>query len=321
MWHCNITSSKILKILWRGVSNMLDLNDIYYFVTVVDRAGISAASRVLGIPKSTVSHRIQELEASLGVRLLNRSSRQFSVSDAGREFYERAARIVQEAREAEALLRERVTEPVGTMRITTATATAQFAIAKIIPAFLQKYPKITIIQHVTNAAVDLIAENFDLAIRGHSGELPDSNLISRTIGHATWRLFAAGRYLSERGTPLQPADLQDHNLLSWLGSSTWQLTSPEGTTYPVTPEPPRLLSDDLVALKASAERGLGIVVLPAYMCHDQVRSGELQTILPEWSAGESTMTALVPSRQGILPSVRALLDFLAAEMPAVLAGA
>ena len=297
---------------------MLDLNDFYYFVTVVDRAGISAASRVLGVPKSTVSHRIQELEAALGVRLLNRSSRQFSVSDAGKEFYDHASRIVQEAQEAEALLRQRVTEPTGTVRMTTAIVTAQFAIAKVIPDFLRTYPKVRIIQHVTDAAVDLIAENFDLAIRAHSGELPDSNLISRTIGHATWRLFASSDYLSEHGMPIQPADLQSHSVLCRLGNPVWQLASGDGDVYPVTLEP-RFMSDDLVALKASAEQGLGVVALPAYMCNEQVRSRALQMVLPGWSAGESSLTALVPSRQGILPSVRSLLDFLVTAMPNVLA--
>ena len=296
---------------------MLDLNDFYYFVNVVDRGGMTAASRSLSVPKSTISHRIQQLEASLGVRLINRTSRQFSVTDAGLDFYKHAALMLEEAQAAEAIVKRRLVEPSGLIRVTTAVAIAQFATAKILPEFLGKYPEISVVQHVTDASVDLIAENFDLAIRAHSNALPDSNLIKRTLGSAPWRLFAGRRYIEEFGMPDSPEKLARHNALFMMRTGvqpTWRLRRSDGIEHEV-PLRPRVMNNDMVGLIAAAQMGLGIVALPAYICREDVISGRLQPVLPEWSAGESTLTALLPFRHGRLPSVRAFLDFLISEIP------
>src|SRR6201987_4911654 len=147
---------------------MLDLNDFYYFVQVVDRGGVTAAGRTLRIPKSTLSHRIQQLEVNLGVRLLNRTSRRFGMTDAGDEFYRHAVGMLPEADLAETAIRHRLNEPIGTVRCTAAVATMQFAMRDIVPDFLLRYPKINLVAHATDRNIDIIGENYDVAIRAHS---------------------------------------------------------------------------------------------------------------------------------------------------------
>jgi DNA-binding transcriptional LysR family regulator len=146
---------------------MLDLNDFFYFVQVVDRGGFSAASRKLRVPKSTLSHRVQELETHLGVRLLNRTSRRFGMTEAGSEFYRHAVSMLQQAEHAETAMRQRLAEPVGTVRFTAAVATAQFAMRDMVADFLVRYPKINVIAHATDQAIHIVGENFDVAIRAH----------------------------------------------------------------------------------------------------------------------------------------------------------
>jgi DNA-binding transcriptional LysR family regulator len=298
---------------------MLDLNDFFHFVQVVDRGGFTAAGRTLNVPKSTLSHRIQELEASLGVRLLNRTSRRFGLTDAGEDFYRHAVAMLREAELAEATTRQRLTEPTGTVKCTAAVATMQFALSDIIADFLVRYPKVNIVAHATDRPVDIVGENYDLAVRAHSDPLPDSSLIQRTLAPAPWHLFAGVNYLDANGEPKSPNDLRNHPSLFMMRSGVapvWRLRhARKPRDEAVVPLMPRLLGDEMIGLQQAAIRGLGVVALPGYVCRGAVRSGALRRVLPDWLAGDSTITALVPHRQGLLPSVRAFLDHLAAELP------
>ena len=298
---------------------MLDLNDFFYFVQVVDRGGFTAAGRTLRVPKSTLSHRMQELEASLGVRLLNRTSRRFGMTDAGEDFYRHAVAMLREAELAETTIRHRLTEPTGTVRCTAGVATMQFALADIIADFLARHPKVNVVAHATDRAVDLVGENYDVAIRAHSDPLPDSNLVQRTLAPAPWFLFAGSNYLDEHGEPESPQDLERHPSLFMMRSGAqpaWRLRhAREARDEVVMPLTPRLLGDEMISLQQAAMRGLGIVALPGYICRAAVRSGALKRVLPDWLAGDATITALVPHRQGLLPSVRAFLDHLAKALP------
>jgi len=303
---------------------MLDLNDFYYFVQVVDRGGFTSAERTLHIPKSTLSGRIQRLESDLGVRLLNRTSRRFGMTEAGKEFYQHAVGMLQRAEQAESVIRQRLSEPSGTVRFTAAVITAQFAMRKMVSDFIAKHPKVNVVQYATNRSVDLIGENFDVAIRAHTAPLPDSSLIQRVLAPAPWYLFAGTDYLSRAGTPVAPQDLAQHASLFMMRSGVapaWQLSRPvhgarEQLTLPLSP---RLLSDDIISLKQAALDGLGIVALPGYTCCDELRSGEMTRVLPDWQAGDSTITALIPDRHGLLPAVRAFVDHLVAEFPKAVA--
>ena len=300
---------------------MLDLNDYFYFVQVVDRGGFTAAGRTLGIPKSTLSYRLQQLETELGVRLLNRTSRQFGMTDAGSEFYRYAAAMLQEAEQAETAIRQRVREPIGAVRVTAAMATMQFALHEIIGDFLAQYPKVNVVAHATDRYVDIVADNYDVAIRGHSEPLPNSTLIQRTLAPAPWFLFAGTAYLEANRPPERPQDLHKHPSLFVMRSGVvpeWRLRhSGRGRDEVVVPLTPRLLSDDMIGLKQAAIAGLGIVALPGYVCREEVRSGLLRRVLPAWSAGGSTLTALMPYRRGRLPAVRAFIDHLVSEFPKV----
>jgi DNA-binding transcriptional LysR family regulator len=304
---------------------VLDLNDFYYFVQVVDRGGFTAAENVLRIPKSTLSNRVQQLEARLGVRLLNRTSRRFVMTDAGGEFYRYAIVMLQEAERAENAMRHRLTEPAGTVRFTAAVATMQFAMREMVADFLIKYPKVNVIAHATADLVDIVGDNYDVAVRSHLGPLPDSTLVQRTLAQAPWFLFAGASYLEASSAPKDLHDLAGHPSLYVMragaapgGPPAWRLRhSNGGEDEFVMPLMPRLLSDDTVGLKQAAMAGLGIVALPGYMCRDELRSGALKRVLPDWLAGVSALTALVPYRQGLLPSIRAFVDHLAAEFPKV----
>jgi len=298
---------------------VLDLNDFFYYVRVVDRGGFTAASRTLRIPKSTLSHRIQQLETDLGVRLLNRTSRQFGMTDAGEEFYRHAVVMLGEAELAETAVRHRLNEPTGTLRCTAAVATMQFAVRDILTEFLVSYPKVNVVAHATDRNVDIVGENYDVAIRAHSDPLPDSTLVQRTLTPAPWFLFAGSAYLDANKAPHTPQDLQSHPSLFMMRTGVapaWRLRhSSRAKDEVVMRLTPRLLSDDMIGLKHAAIAGLGVVALPGYVCREEVRSGALRRVLPAWLAGDSTITALIPYRQGLLPSVRVFMDHLAAELP------
>jgi DNA-binding transcriptional LysR family regulator len=298
---------------------VLDLNDFFHFVQVVDRGGFTAAGRMLRIPKSTLSHRIQRLETELGVRLLNRTSRRFAMTDAGEEFYRHAVVMLRDARLAESAIRRRLTEPTGTVRCTAGMATMQFAIRDILADFLVRYPKVNVIAHATDRNVDIIGENYDVAIRAHSEPLPNSTLVQRALTPAPWLLFAGSVYLDANEAPQTPADLRNSSSLFMMRTGVapvWRLRhSSDAKDEVVIPLTPRLLCDDMIALKQAAIAGLGVVALPGYVCREDVRLGALRRVLPAWFAGDSTITALIPYRRGLLPSVRAFVDHLVRELP------
>ena len=301
---------------------MLDLNDYFYFVQVVERRGFTAAGRALGMPKSTLSYRMKKLETELGVRLLNRTSRRFAPTQAGEEFYGHAVSIVRAANEAESLVRQRVKEPFGVVRFTAAIGTAQFALRQILMNFIREYPRVQLAEYVTSRQIDLLAENFDVAIRAHSEALPDSTMVSRTLAVAPWILVAGTDSLGDGGSPRTPQDLKRFpSLFVWRANTTpaWRLR-PQAKTQRRQSEvtlalTPRMVSNDLSTLKQAAVNGMGIAALPAYVCKSELRSRQLTRILPGWLAGESTFTALLPHRVGLLPAVRIFVDYLARHLP------
>lgn len=300
---------------------MLDLNDFRYFVRIVECGGLTAAGRNLNVPKSTVSHRLQQLETSLGVRLINRTSRSLSMTDAGQLFYRHAVVTLERADLAESAVRERLAEPSGTIRFTTAVATSLFALRPILPDFIRRYPKINLIQHTSDDQVDIVGESYDLALRAHSAPLSDSMLVQRTLAPAPWFLYASPDYLDRHGLPVVPEDLVGRDSLIMLkaGRPTARKLKHPTRGEVVVPVEPRLAGNDMMMLKQAAQDGLGIVALPGYICREEVSSGGLKRILPEWLASEATLTAVIPFRHGLLPSVRVFLDFLIEKIPKVVA--
>jgi DNA-binding transcriptional LysR family regulator len=289
---------------------MYNLNDLLIFVQAVETGGFAAAGRRLGLPKSTVSKRVAELEAALGARLIHRTSRSFALTELGRDFHDHARAAVIEAEAAESVVRRRLAEPSGVVKITTSVPTAQFQLADRLPALARAYPKLEVQLHVTDRFVDLVQEGFDIAVRSHFGPLPDSGLVQRRLGTEPIILVAAPGYLAGRGEPRQPDALAEHDgLLVGPSARQWRLRRADDAVE-VTPVP-RFLADESVVLLGAATAGLGIACLPETIAAPAIGRGELVRVLPEWTAGSVTTTILTHHRRGQLPSVRAVIDFLA----------
>jgi DNA-binding transcriptional LysR family regulator len=300
---------------------MLDLNDFRYFVEVVDRGGFSAAARALQRPTSTMSYRIQQLERELGLTLLARTSRRVVMTQAGEEFYGYATAMLERADEAEGVMRGRSKEPEGTVHYTVSMAVTQFAMPEMLLSFLTHYPKIKLVQHATNARVDIIADRYDLAIRAHAGPLPDSQLVQRPLADVPWHLFASPGYLDRVGRPTAPVELDRCDTLFMKCDTVetlWSLRRESDRTQIARIElRPRMLSTCMVTLKQAAAVGLGVVALPAYICRDDVETGRLERVLPGWIAADSSITALMPNR-GIAAATRVFVDHIAEAFPAAI---
>ncbi|MCA8275629.1 LysR family transcriptional regulator [Burkholderia sp. AU30280] len=298
---------------------MLNLNDVYYFVQVVENKGITAAARALGMAKSSLSRRIHGLETALGARMIQRTSRGFDVTEVGEAFYKHAVAMLIEAEAAENVVRQRMAEPSGIIRFSCSVATAQLLLADLIPKFMIDHPHVRIVQHASNRQVDLLQEGFDLCLRAHVDPLPDSTLVQRVIAQASWHLFAGPDYLRSRGVPDTPADLASHDGIAFGGIqdvSEWRLShAARPDQVETVPFKALLCSDDMTTLKAAACHGMGIVALPGYVGRSEVGRGQLVRVLPDWIAGRSTISLLMLSRRGLLPSIRTFVDFLAEQVP------
>jgi DNA-binding transcriptional LysR family regulator len=295
---------------------MLDLNDMYYFVQVVDHKSITAAARALALPKSTLSYRVNQLEAQLGVRLINRTSRQFAVTEIGAEFHAHARSMLQEAIAAEAVVRQRMLAPSGLVRMSTAVATAQFALRSLLPRFCERFPKVRLMQRLSDVEVDIVAEGFDIAIRAHSQPLQDSTLIQRPLASTPWMLFSSPSFFDGAKLPEQPEDIAERRSLFMVREGVpYEWTLRRDDLVRTVRVSPVLMTSCMLTLKDAAIAGLGIVALPGYVCNEELADGRLMRVLPEWTCGDAELTALVPFGQNQLPSVRALLDYLVQEVP------
>lgn len=296
----------------------MDLNDYLYFVHVVEKRGFTAASRSLGVPKSRLSRHITQLEDRLDVRLIQRTSRQFVVTEIGESFFRRARAAIDQVEAAEADVRRQTSGLTGQVRLSCSVGVAQFALHDIVTRFLVEHPRVDVIHNVTNRTVDLVEAGLDIAIRGHAGPLPDSSLIQRRLASTPWFLFAGPKYLERAEPPTTPGDLEGHAGLKagWKPESgQWSLRGP-GDVMATIPFRPRLCCDDMLTLKRAALAGLGIVALPGYVCRAEVAAGDLIRVLPDWVAADAQLSLLMPSRRGVLPEVKALAEFLQHEVPA-----
>ncbi|MEC4720949.1 LysR substrate-binding domain-containing protein [Noviherbaspirillum sp. CPCC 100848] len=290
---------------------MLNLNDLHYFVRVVDHGGFAAASRRLGIPKSTLAKRVSELESELKVRLIQRSSRRFTVTELGQEFYRHAMAMVIEAEAAEDVVRGRLAEPSGMVRITASIPTAQNALRKPLVELAREFPKIHIALHASDRFVDVVQEGFDIAVRDHFATLPDSGLVQRRIGADDIHLVASPEYVARRGTAIHPSDLAMHDGLMVHGAgSTWRLRNEQKEEIEVRPVAV-MSADESSFLLDAACAGLGVACLPWRLCAAALRDGRLVRVLNDWTAGSVTTTLLMPHRRGQLPSVRIVADRIA----------
>lgn len=295
---------------------MQDLNDLYYFVQVVDHGGFAAAGRALGVPKSKLSRRLQELEERLAVRLIQRSSRRFSVTDIGREFYDRCRAMLIEAQAAEEVIAEAAAEPRGSLRVSCPTALIAFQFGALFARFLQEHPGVDLQLVSTHRRVDVIAEGFDVAIRVRFPPLEPTDLVMRKLDESTQCVVASPALLPHAlHSPADLSGLPSLDLFRPDRDHFFRLERAGGETASVAHRP-RLVTDDMAALREAALAGVGVVQLPTIMIYEDVAAGRLLHVLPQWRPGAGVVHAVFPSRRGLLPSVRALLDFLARECTA-----
>lgn len=295
-----------------------DLNDLYFFAAVVEHGGFSAAGRALGVPKSRLSKRVAQLEERLGVRLLQRTTRRFVVTEVGERFYGHCRAVLEEAQAAQDAVDELRAEPRGVVRLSCPVSLAQTVIAYLLPDFLALYPKMQVRLMSGNRRVDVIGEGYDLAIRVRSKLDTDANLVVRSFGQATTTLVASPGLLDAIGRPTIPDELAKLPALSMReheGAQTWELIDAKGSQVNVEVQA-RLITGDFAVLLESARRGLGVALLPEFVCAPAIAAGELEVVLPQWSMPDGIMHFVYPSRRGMLPGVRALVDFLAERLPA-----
>ena len=295
---------------------MQDLNDLYYYSIVVEKGGFAAAGRALDIPKSRLSRRIAQLEDRLGVRLLQRSTRRFAVTDAGQRFYRHCQTVIAEAQAAEEAVAQLTTEPRGLVRVSCPVSITQNVMTEILPEFCEKHPQVRILMLSTNRRIDLINEGVDVAIRVRFKLDTDADLVLRTFGRSSALLVASPAYLDKRGRPNSPDELSrfDTISISELENQAWEFSGPNDTKFKLEHQP-RLMCGDFPLVLASAARGLGVALLPQSVCARAIAAGELEVLLPEWSPPEGIVHCVFPSRRGLLPAVRALIDWLAEKMP------
>ena len=297
-----------------------DLNDLQFFAIVVEHGGYAAAERALGIPKSRLSRRVSQLEADLGVRLLQRSTRKFAVTDVGQSVYRHAQSMLAEAQAAREAVDRVSAEPRGLIKVSSPVALAQDMLAKLLPEFLAAFPLVRVQLHVSNRRVDIIPEGFDVALRVRSRLQDDGELVLRSFGQISELLVASPAYLKRHGRPAVPADLATHQTLSMSDDEArqrWTLHGPDGAIERVDIQP-SLMTHDFPLLMAAARAGLGVALLPESICADAVRSGDLEVVVPDWQLPQGICHAVFPSRRGVLPAVRVFIDFLAEKMPSVI---
>jgi DNA-binding transcriptional LysR family regulator len=294
---------------------MEDLNDLYYYAQVVDHGGFAKAARTLGFQKSFLSRRIAALEKRLGVRLIQRSTRSFSVTELGEAYYRTCIAMLMQAEEAQATIERARSQPKGSLRVTCPTALLRFLLEDAVPRFLSLFPQVDLQLEASNRRVDVIAEGIDIALRVRFPPLENSGLVMRKLDESKQFLVASPGLIRSRGKVLEPGDLEGWPSLvqgSGQPSLTWRLNQVDREQAIVSHDP-RLVTDDVGLLRKAALEGLGAVQMPTFIVWDDVRSGILVRLLPDWTLPTSIIHAVFSSRQGLLPSVIAFLEFLSAE--------
>lgn len=296
---------------------MVDLNDMLYFVEVVERGGFAAAGRALGIPKSRLSRRVADLESFLGVRLLQRTTRKLSLTQVGETYLRHCQAMRDAALAASDAVAEVQTEPRGTIRVTCPVTLAQTVLGELMPQFLRNCPLVQVEMQVTNRAVNLVEEGVDVALRVRASLDESGSMVVKRLDSSRQILVASPDLLERQGTPRTLEDLQLLDSMSMSavdGHSSLLLVGPEGKEHRLQLQP-RYVVDDLLTLKFAALAGSGMCWLPDYMCQQELEQGSLVRLLPDWAPPQGIVHAVFPSRRGLAPAVRHFLDFLGEQMP------
>jgi len=296
---------------------MQDLNDMLYFAEVVERGGFAAAGRALGIPKSRLSRRVAELEALLGVRLLQRTTRKLSLTEVGAAYLRHCQAMRDAAQAAQDTVEQVQREPRGTVRVSCPVTLSQTVLAPLMPRFLERYPEVRVEMLVANRPINVVEEGVDVALRVRASLEDSASMVVKRLDVANQILLASPAYLARVGMPHTPQDLLQHQVLSmssFEGVAHWRLRSDTGAEVQLQPQV-RYMADDLMTLKLAVVGGAGVCYLPDYMCQPEIERGELVRVLPQWSFPPGIVHAVFSSRRGLTPAVRSFLDFLGEFMP------
>jgi len=291
-----------------------DLNDLRLFSEVVERGSFTAAARALGLQTSKLSRRVRALEEELGVRLLNRTSRRLSLTETGRQFQQHCLALVAEARAAKEIVDQTRTEPQGTVRISCPVGLLNSGVAEIIARYLADHPQVQVLVDATNRRADVIEEGLDFAIRVRQPPLEDTDLAVRQLGLSTLILVASPTLIKRHAAPASIDSLKEWPTIANSNASekyTWHLVDEQGLSV-LLQHRPRLATDDMTSLRKAAMLGLGVAMLPRDLVEEELRTGRLQRVLPNLSSRTALVHAIFPTRRGMVPAVRQLLDALVA---------
>jgi DNA-binding transcriptional LysR family regulator len=285
------------------------LNSMGIFVQVVSQGSFTGASQKLGLSRAQISKSVMQLEAHLGTRLLNRTTRKISLTETGRAYYDRCKTILHDIEEIECIAGEQTVTPHGTLTISAPTSFGVLHLQKAIPEYLKQYPQVKIVLSLTDRFIDVVSEGFDVGIR--IAKLEDSSLIARKIAPCKQAFCASPDYLAQNGIPKVPIDLSIHSCLTYsndLKPEAWVLHGPEGKQSIKVNGP--VCADNGDILKEAAISGLGIISLPTFIVGADIKAGNLQPILTEYCPAEISIYAVFPSRRYLSAKVRTFVDFL-----------
>lgn len=280
------------------------------FVRAVDTGSFSETARAMNLTPSAVSKQIARLEDRLGARLFNRTTRRLAPTEEGRAYYERCRQILADIEEAEAAVSQLNATPRGVLRVNMPLVFGRRHVVPAFGEFLRLYPDVHLDVTMTDQFVDPIAEGVDMLIR--VGELKDSSLIARKLAGARRVVAAAPSYWEAHGRPAQPSDLAGHNCLTYTylaSGNDWRMTGPDGQEHVVAVSG-NLAANNGEALLEAALDGLGIVLLPTWMCGPELQAGQLEEVLSDYTLSEPSVHAIYPPGRHLSAKVRAFVDFL-----------
>ncbi|MEJ0035033.1 MAG: LysR substrate-binding domain-containing protein [Gammaproteobacteria bacterium] len=291
---------------------MQDLNAMYLFAKVVEHGSYSAAARALGLQTSKLSRRVSELERQLGVRLLQRTTRRVTVTEIGQTYYQHCAALEAEALAAQEAIDRTRSAPQGTVRVSCPISLMNGGVGPLIAKFLVANPLVRVYVDMTNRRVDVVEEGFDLAIRVRRPPLEPTNLAMRKLGESEGVVVGHPALLARLGRPAHPNDVARFPTLSMTTAGdryAWEFREKDGTPISVN-HVPRLMTDSFDALRAAAVAGVGLALLPHFVVYPDIQRGELERVLPEFGLGTGIAHVVFPTRRGMVPAVRALIDAL-----------
>lgn len=296
----------------------MDLNEVMIFIKVVQAGSFTQAARQLGMPNSTVSSKVSSLEKRLGTTLITRTTRRLNVTPAGQAYFRKCVQGLEEIKSGEDEIAANQGEPQGLLRITAPVELGSSILPPIVQNFISKYPKVRIEVILTDRRVELLTESVDLAIR--AGELKDSTLIGKKLGQGNFLLFASPKYLKAKGEPTHPRELIDHQCLHFtpIGTETWKLVGPKGSL--VVPVPSRMSINDLTMVRNLTLSGMGIALMPSFYCKNEISSGKLVQVLPQWQTAQSPIHFVYPAQKFVSSKLSAFIALATEPMKAALEG-